>query len=1214
MDSYDIDDYTDEELIKILELDDPTDMVLESRIVSLIKKYDEYDDGTPEKKLYGFFNDVYDRFFYNIDNYTDEELIEDILLLENPTSLQLETKIVDKIVDLIKKIPNPSTREYRKNLNFYNDIYDRFFDEMYVETSGDIFNEVTGEVERDSNIDETEYSETTGQIVVESESERPTRPDQITGDGTNIQVTKQLDLAKGLVNPLLNQTIRRIISIDSQYRPNRNETLSGEFTFNLSDPLRDVVSLKLYSVGIPYTWYTVNNNFGSNFIILQGNSPGINNDNYTYQIQVVPGNYIASRLIETVNTSLTAIKNSITDASFGNTKFIYDSASAKTTFTFEYEKIFTESAYYLEFPYWTSPIDTAVNNPASPGERYKSIPGFLGFNENRYYFNAIQSSRILPQTEPDPEHEFTVTSEDQTITIKHMQSDNATIINTYYLNMNLDTTNTYTRTELINHLTEKLSASSFLTGSSIQRIDIKDLNKANEGYAYFNLTLQFNREEIANTTLSKMHVEFPNTSSTSVWRDCFEFRDLSYVVGEIKGETEPIDQELEEIVVPEPEPDIPSYEIRCIHPDFSLSTNDYIGTLDSDTYTLNEIVSHMQSKLQEHPQDEVDNENSAFLLTNDAKLELQLKIEKKFTNENYSVLLQTDTSQTPPSQTSFLYNVLDLSQNMNSIAGVNSSYNSIFPRNATYSIDSSFVMNVYPSQDTTNTNSGNQNQPPYIVNISDFFPIELEVPTLIDVSINGFDSNNLITFNDYRYIAPFFNQLFERFQDSDGDYTLQGTTLEITERDTDNLDVILTFVTNKSIPVDQYEVQFIDPDLTNTDTKNFWVKELNLPNNNLVANSPSRGGGIPLTPSTSSLFLVTDEVYRATLSENPVLFEYIIIDDTNNSFKIVPHEEGVVDSTGDNDYLFSIPNAKYTRTELLDAINTELQSYTTPNNGLSSDSQIEIVTSASSSSSTQKAKISISIDRKYIPTDFKLICYDEDAFVKCYAGVSSVRNTTPDATLGWLLGFHKRTTYDLSDTTITDYTFTPSASATYNELVIVGDSVVTTDLYNKLFIVLDDYNQSRLNDGLVTNIPNEDINPLPSYATRNRIICNPITGVENHDLDQATSGGSRLTGSKATAASSIAQSKNYGNPARGVGPFAKDVFAVIPIKTNSLQSGQTYTEFGGTLQSQERIYFGPVNISRMTVRLLTDRGDVINLNGSDWNFSLIAEQLYQSNV
>lgn len=71
---------------------------------------------------------------------------------------------------------------------------------------------------------------------------------------------------------------------------------------------------------------------------------------------------------------------------------------------------------------------------------------------------------------------------------------------------------------------------------------------------------------------------------------------------------------------------------------------------------------------------------------------------------------------------------------------------------------------------------------------------------------------------------------------------------------------------------------------------------------------------------------------------------------------------------------------------------------------------------------------------------------------------------------------------------------------------------------------------------------------------------------------------------------------------------------MIPIKTNALDNGATYTEFGGTLQNQERIYFGPVNISRMSVKLLTDRGDVVDLNGADWTFSLIAEQLYQSST
>ena len=48
------------------------------------------------------------------------------------------------------------------------------------------------------------------------------------------------------------------------------------------------------------------------------------------------------------------------------------------------------------------------------------------------------------------------------------------------------------------------------------------------------------------------------------------------------------------------------------------------------------------------------------------------------------------------------------------------------------------------------------------------------------------------------------------------------------------------------------------------------------------------------------------------------------------------------------------------------------------------------------------------------------------------------------------------------------------------------------------------------------------------------------------------------------------------------------------------------------MQNQERLYFGPVNIRKMTIQLLNDRGDLVDLNRSDWSFSFICEQLYKS--
>jgi hypothetical protein len=89
----------------------------------------------------------------------------------------------------------------------------------------------------------------------------------------------------------------------------------SNFTFNLSDTLTDVVSLKLYSIQIPYTWYTISNDFGSNFSILKGNVEGIDNGNFDYKVEIQSGNYQSSDFVYYINDSLKNIflKNSDID-------------------------------------------------------------------------------------------------------------------------------------------------------------------------------------------------------------------------------------------------------------------------------------------------------------------------------------------------------------------------------------------------------------------------------------------------------------------------------------------------------------------------------------------------------------------------------------------------------------------------------------------------------------------------------------------------------------------------------------------------------------------------------------------------------------------------------------------------------------------------------------------------------------------------------------
>ena len=59
------------------------------------------------------------------------------------------------------------------------------------------------------------------------------------------------------------------------------------------------------------------------------------------------------------------------------------------------------------------------------------------------------------------------------------------------------------------------------------------------------------------------------------------------------------------------------------------------------------------------------------------------------------------------------------------------------------------------------------------------------------------------------------------------------------------------------------------------------------------------------------------------------------------------------------------------------------------------------------------------------------------------------------------------------------------------------------------------------------------------------------------------------------------------------------------------QSGAVYIEFSGSLQQNKRVYFGPVNLERMRVKLYDDKGNILNMNGADWSFTIICEVLYQ---
>ena len=217
---------------------------------------------------------------YDISNYSREDLYN-ILEVSSPTDSELEAKIIQ----LMQKYKNGNNKESEKMLVFFSEIYKYFFK---------------------TNVEETK----------EEEEEKE-----------EITYIKDLNYTQGIVNPILKETYKRTISIDSKFRDEEYES-STNFVLNFSETLKDVVSLKLYAVQIPVTWYTINNNYGSNYFMLrprniydveniETNTLGIyDNSDFEYKVEIEAGNYTQTTLISEVDEKIKGLKDVYTDVSF----------------------------------------------------------------------------------------------------------------------------------------------------------------------------------------------------------------------------------------------------------------------------------------------------------------------------------------------------------------------------------------------------------------------------------------------------------------------------------------------------------------------------------------------------------------------------------------------------------------------------------------------------------------------------------------------------------------------------------------------------------------------------------------------------------------------------------------------------------------------------------------------------------------------------------
>jgi len=244
-------------------------------------------------------------------------------------------------------------------------------------------------------------------------------------------------------------------------------------------------------------------------------------------------------------------------------------------------------------------------------------------------------------------------------------------------------------------------------------------------------------------------------------------------------------------------------------------------------------------------------------------------------------------------------------------------------------------------------------------------------------------------------------------------------------------------------------------------------------------------------------------------------------------------------------------------------------------------------------------KISIALVAHTTPLN-SVVFFDFEGMLKTAAYVNS--------TLGWLMGYRE-------------------AVVMIDGSPIVANGVL--DLYGtkNLIFILDDYNQNHVNNGLISITELSKTLALPSYYRPDLpFFVMPPTNTYNNNIADYGDSASRsfssvpimkpsaprlLTQSQIYTVNEIMKQRERTMSYRSRAPTSPDIFAMIPMKHGGMKIGDVYVEFGSSLQTNMRVYFGPVNIERMRIRLLDDKGNIINLNGMDWSITLISENLYQ---
>ena len=195
-----------------------------------------------------------------------------------------------------------------------------------------------------------------------------------------------LPVGPGSVNSLGVKTCKQIINLNSAYRDNYTTTSATNYIVKLPQPIRNVISMKLFDYHLPQDNYSISNHYiNNNFNIIRDVS-GVSTE---FPILIPDGMYTFSNIIDLKNRIQGSINN-ITDIS--DITIEIDDLTLKTTISSS-----TSTSFKLDFSFETSRkniIDigkqcTSVKIPNVVINNQLTLGWLLGFRGD--YINPIHA-------------------------------------------------------------------------------------------------------------------------------------------------------------------------------------------------------------------------------------------------------------------------------------------------------------------------------------------------------------------------------------------------------------------------------------------------------------------------------------------------------------------------------------------------------------------------------------------------------------------------------------------------------------------------------------------------------------------------------------------------------------------------------------------------------------------------------------------------------